>query len=51
MPKSLERADGGGQLAEATRGQAGSAAWQEGLAILATPHLVQVRGCQVREAI
>lgn len=51
MPKSLESADGGGQLAEATRGQAGWAARQEGLEALATPHLVQMRGCQVREEI
>lgn len=44
MPKSLESADGGGQLAEATHGQAGPAARQEGLEAVATPHLVQVRG-------
>lgn len=47
LPKSLESADGGGQLAEATRGQAGQAAQQEGLEALATPHRAQVRGGQV----
>lgn len=47
MPKSLESADGGGQLAEATRGQAGRAARQEGLQALAAPHLAQVRSWRI----